>query len=114
MESSSQRYDVCIGRWRVFHDGHKALIRKVWEQNKRPIMVMVMDTNEEPNPEVRAAAIRAWLLTESIGGIVMVIPPVASVNYGRDVGYEVNQVHLPAEIEDISATKILRGDNGFA
>lgn len=37
---------------------------------------------------------------------VIVIPDIESVNYGRGVGYEINEHVPPADIHDISATKI--------
>ena len=100
---------MCIGRWRVLHDGHKAMIYRVWEKNKRPVWVQVMDTDEDPPAKDRAVVIQAWLQAKSIPSLVTVIPPIASVNYGRGVGYEINEVHLPAEVEAISATNILNG-----
>ena len=110
MVSSFQRHDTFIGRWRVLHDGHKAMIRKVWETNHRPVMVLVMDTAEEPPAMCRAYEIMAWLDSEKIDGRATVIPAVASVNYGRGVGYEVNRIRLSPELESISATKILAGE----
>ena len=38
--------------------------------------------------------------------VVMVIPDIESVNYGRGVGYEINQYTPPMDIAFISATKI--------
>ena len=37
---------------------------------------------------------------------VIVIPDIEGVYYGRDVGYKVEQIQAPAEIQAISATKI--------
>lgn len=36
------------------------------------------------------------------------IPNITGVYYGRDVGYEVERIHLPKEIKTISATEIRR------
>ena len=36
----------------------------------------------------------------------IIIPDIQSVNYGRGVGYEVNEHVPPQEVSDISATKI--------
>jgi hypothetical protein len=38
--------------------------------------------------------------------IVMVIPDVESVNFGRGVGYDIIEHLPPQEVSDISATKI--------
>ena len=36
----------------------------------------------------------------------MIIPDIESINYGRDVGYEIIEHIPPKDIEKISATKI--------
>ena len=46
----------------------------------------------------------------NVGDIeVVVIPPIESVNYGRDVGYAINELVPPQDIKEISATKIRNG-----
>jgi len=37
---------------------------------------------------------------------VMIIPDIESVNYGRGVGYEINEFIPPSDIERISATEV--------
>ena len=37
---------------------------------------------------------------------VIKIPPIESVNYGRDVGYDLNELIPPDDIKEISATRI--------
>jgi hypothetical protein len=37
---------------------------------------------------------------------VMVIPDIESINFGRGVGYDINEIVPPQEVADISATKI--------
>ena len=48
------------------------------------------------------------MIDEITNGDMMVtkIPAIESVNYGRDVGYEINELKPPSEIKKISATKI--------
>ena len=38
--------------------------------------------------------------------IIIKIPVVSSVVYGRKVGYKIRKINLPLDIEKISATKI--------
>ena len=40
---------------------------------------------------------------------MITIPAIESVNYGRDVGYAINELVPPEEIKEISATKIRNG-----
>ena len=46
------------------------------------------------------------ILTGSVK--VISIPPIESVNYGRDVGYEVIEHEPPQDVKKISATNIRR------
>jgi len=65
-----------------------------------------MDTAETPWAEVREALIRIKLTQLGIPCQVQVIPPIASVNYGRDVGYGINYIEVPEQIKEIRGTKI--------
>jgi hypothetical protein len=38
--------------------------------------------------------------------IVMTVPNIVNITYGRDVGYKIEQEHLGEEVEKISATEI--------
>ena len=38
--------------------------------------------------------------------IIMDVPNIVDITYGRDVGYTISEERLDKEIEDISATKI--------
>jgi predicted nucleotidyltransferase len=39
---------------------------------------------------------------------IIVVPDIASVNYGRDVGYSVNEIKVDPVIANVSATEIRR------
>ena len=43
---------------------------------------------------------------------VMVVPDIESVNYGRGVGYNIEQLELSKELQQVSATKIRAGEIG--
>jgi hypothetical protein len=38
--------------------------------------------------------------------VIQVVPNITEIVYGRDVGYSINKIELPEEIQQISATKI--------
>jgi len=100
------RHDAFIGRWVYFHKGHLALIEKVYQTNHRPVLVMIMDTEEKPTADERLVTIHCALNRSLIPHKIIVIPPIASVNWGRNVGYETNHIFLEDEIEKISATEM--------
>ena len=100
-----------IGRWQPLHPGHKWLFNQKLEKNI-PILIAVRDTPEnESNPfstEEVILNLEKEYIEEVGNGMVKVIPipDIESVNYGRGVGYEINEFVPPEDIGKISATKI--------
>ena len=108
-----ERYSMFIGRFQPFHNGHRWLIEQRLKLGKR-VLIAVMDIHElepEKNPYPTndvITNIQTKLQNEVLTGSVEVIsiPPIESVNYGRDVGWDVIE-HVPPEyIKKISATDI--------
>ena len=107
-----------IGRWQPLHPGHKWLFDQKLEKNI-PILIAVRDTPiDDNNPfttENVISNLKKEYLEEVKSGMVEIIPipDIESVNYGRGVGYEINEYVPPKDIGKISATKIreaLRND----
>jgi len=99
-----------VGRYQPFHDGHRALIveglRRVGQ-----VCIAVRDTagTSEKNPfefeYVRARIEHA--LREYEGRFVIIpLPNITNVLYGRQVGYAIERIDLGETIESISATKM--------
>ena len=100
-----------IGRWQPLHPGHKWLFNQKLEQ-QIPILIAVRDTPvDDSNPfttEDVITNLEKEYLEEVRKGMVKIIPitDIESVNYGRGVGYEINEYVPPKDIGKISATKI--------
>ena len=108
--SSQKPTGVMIGRFQPFHDGHKKLFEKILEKQGQ-VMIMVRDTHglNEKNPFNYAEVLKGInnaLYEYRNKYIVIQAPNICGVYYGRDVGYEVERIHLDAETESISATDI--------
>jgi len=107
------RHSLFIGRYQPFHDGHKWLIDQRLKLGKK-ICIAIMDIHElepEKNPftteEVYKNIKNKLKDLIDIGKvIVIIIPPIDSVNYGRTVGYDIIEHEPPANIKQISATNI--------
>lgn len=111
--SFNERYSMFIGRFQPFHDGHRWLIEQRLKLGKK-VCIAVMDIHDsepEKNPytyyevEMKISEELKDYLNEGKIKIIS-IPPIESVNYGRDVGYEVIEHTPPENIKKISATKI--------
>ena len=100
-----------IGRWQPLHPGHKWLFNQKLEKNI-PILIAVRDTPvDDSNPfstEEVISNVEKEYQSEVDSGMVKVIsiPDIESVNYGRGVGYEINEFVPPKNIGDISATEL--------
>ena len=100
-----------IGRWQPLHPGHKWLFNQKLEKNI-PILIAVRDTPvDDSNPfstEEVVSNLEEEYQEEVDSGMVKVIPipDIESVNYGRGVGYEINEFVPPKNIGDISATEL--------
>lgn len=106
-----KKYAMYVGRWQVWHSGHRWLIDQKLNQGI-PVLIAVRDVEkDEKNPysaeEVRLNIMKQLYPLTNEGMVkVMIIPDIESFNYGRDVGYEVIEHIPPSEIAEISGTKI--------
>jgi len=98
-----------VGRFQPFHRGHRKLI----EEGLRRVgqaAIAVRDTHGSPaNPlsffDVKQR-IEAGLKSHTGRFVVLPVPNISHVFYGRDVGYAVERINLDAETRAISATEI--------
>lgn len=104
-----KKYAVFIGRYQPYHFGHIQLIEQKLNQGI-PALIMVRDIEpDEKNPLTTAQTIfmiKKYHESKNHDVKVISIPDIESVNYGRGVGYEINEFTPPDNIAFISATKI--------
>ena len=104
-------YAMFIGRWQPWHAGHRWLIDQKLNEGKK-VLLCVRDVKEDENNPWSAYQIMMMLADELIDLIednkvrLMIIPDIESINFGRGVGYDVIEHIPPADIAEISATKI--------
>jgi len=108
---SKDKYAVFIGRYQPYHKGHISLIRQKLDMGV-PVVIMVRDIEpNERNPfttEQTVSMIKKYHDSRGDNVQIMVIPDIESVNWGRGVGYEMNEYFPPENLEAISATEIRR------
>ena len=115
MESSNarKRYALFIGRYQTLHEGHKYLFRTKIEEGV-PVLVAIRDVpTDEKNPYTVREVMKMFQADQEVSGwilegmmTVVSIPDIEGVYYGRDVGYKVERIEVPAEVAAISATAI--------
>lgn len=100
-------YSLVIGRFQPLHDGHKALIRKLLDEDRSVCIALMNTEQDEKNPY--SVSERRQMLEEEFGNRVVIttIPPISEACYGRNVGYKIRRVHHNGEA--ISGTAIREG-----
>jgi len=102
---------MLLGRYQPWHKGHQALFERALAKTHQ-VAIMVRDTGEtnKKNPFsfafVKNAIEDALLPLYEGKFVVMSVPNIVNITYGRDVGYLIEQEVFDADIHAISATKI--------
>jgi len=104
-----------LGRWQPFHDGHLALFKKILEKTGQ-VIIMVRSMPQTDNNPFEFEDIKKRI-EEKLKGYygkfeVVKVPNITNICYGRDVGYKIEEIVLPIEIQKISATEIRKKLNG--
>ena len=100
-----------LGRWQPFHDGHLALFKEALKKTGQ-VCIMVRDTGgtDDSNPfdfDFVKEKIEEALLPEDEGKfMVQLVPNIINISYRSGVGYAIEEIVLPKEVQKISATKI--------
>ena len=106
-----KKYAIFIGRFQPYHFGHIELIRQKLDDGI-PALIMVRDIEpDDRNPfttKQTVEMIKTYHKSVDDDVKVIVIPDIESVNYGRGVGYEINEYEPPSDSGAmfISATRI--------
>jgi len=117
---------MLLRRWQPWHDGHTELFRRALAETGQ-VCIMIRDVGgivgedagagrtaaQTDNPfdmEVVKANIITALAKQGyehkIDYVIMEVPNIVDISYGRGVGYTFTEHDLGAEIHNISATKI--------
>ena len=98
-----------LGRWQPFHDGHYTLFKEIVKKTGQVCIqirdVQGVDDNPFDFETVKKNILNA--LDEFRNRIkITLVPNITNICYGRGVGYKIEEIVLPEEIQKISATKI--------
>ena len=114
-----------LGRWQPWHDGHTELFKRALAETGQ-VIIMIRDVynfegdagagrtaaqNDNPFGMINVVDnIKAALSNEGFYDghdyIIMEVPNIVDISYGRGVGYTFTEHDLGKDIHDISATKI--------
>ena len=115
-----------LGRWQPWHDGHTELFKRALAETGQ-VCIMIRDVGgivgedagagrtitQDDNPfdfeQVYMNIEQGLAEHDFIYGreyVIMKVPNIVDISYGRGVGYTFTQHDLGKDIHDISATKI--------
>tara|TARA_Y100000389_G_scaffold157472_1_gene158620 strand:- start:3433 stop:3849 length:417 start_codon:yes stop_codon:yes gene_type:complete len=117
---------LMLGRWQPWHDGHTELFKRALAETGQVCILtrnvggilgedagggrtMVQDDNPFDIETVRKniiAALSEQGYTYRREYIIINVPNIVDISYGRGVGYTFTEHDLGKDIHDISATKI--------
>ena len=102
-----------LGRWQPWHAGHTALFEKALRKTGQ-VCILVRDVEGwQDNPfswtqvitNIRNGLDKAGY-RYGVEYVIMKVPNIVDISYGRGVGYTFTEHDLGAEVHDISATRI--------
>ena len=98
---------LMLGRYQPWHEGHHALYA---EAGKRTDQVMLGVRNTQGTSEkdpLSFSQVKGYIAQDAVMTNAMVIkmPNITNIVYGRDVGYKIEQIELSKEVQAISATQ---------
>ena len=101
-----------LGRWQPRHDGHTELFKRAIKETGQ-VAIMVRNILDKDNPFEfhQISSDIQWALKQigyehHIDYIIMQVPNIVDISYGRGVGYTFTEHDLGKEIHNISATNI--------
>jgi adenylylsulfate kinase len=108
---------IFVGRFCPFHNGHLKIMQKKIDEGK-PLLIFVRDTHYDSYPaKMRKRMIELTMHQMKVDAKVVIIDDIESINYGRGVGYEVNEIQVDDFTKSISATeirnRIAKADNSW-
>lgn len=96
-----------LGRYQPWHEGHQALKAEAHKRTEQ-VLIGVRNTHgtSEKDPLPYDEVERLILVNNANENtLVKRLPNITNIVYGRDVGYKIEQIELPADIQAISATQ---------
>ena len=107
---------LLIGRYQPFHIGHKNLVAEAIKRTGQ-CCIALRDVAgiDESNPyDFDKVKKEIYSACAEFGNKIKVVelPNIMDVFYGRGVGYNIEQLELSKELQEVSATKIRKGEIG--
>jgi hypothetical protein len=98
---------LVLGRFQPWHEGHEWLYQEAGQRTGK-VVIGVRNTSGLEKDPLTFNMVKGYIPDNRL---VMQLPNITHVVYGRDVGYSIEQVEPPEEIGKVSATEIRKEMN---
>ena len=98
---------LMLGRYQPWHEGHHALYEEAGKRTKQVLLGVRNTYNTSEKDPLTFDQVKEYIAKDEFmdGSMVLRLPNITNIVYGRDVGYKIEQVDLGATIHAISATE---------
>jgi len=98
---------LMLGRYQPWHEGHHALYKEAGKRTDQVLLGVRNTYNTSDKDPLKFDQVKEYIAKDEFmdGALVLRLPNITNIVYGRDVGYKIEQVDLGADIHSISATQ---------
>jgi hypothetical protein len=98
---------LMLGRYQPWHEGHHALYKEAGKRTDQVLLGVRNTYNTSEKDPLKFDQVKEYIGKDEFmdGALVLRLPNITNIVYGRDVGYKIEQVDLGADIHAISATQ---------
>jgi adenylylsulfate kinase len=98
---------LMLGRYQPWHEGHHALYKEAGKRTEQVLLGVRNTYNTSEKDPLKFDQVKEYIAKDEFmdGALVLRLPNITNIVYGRDVGYKIEQVDLGADIHAISATQ---------
>lgn len=96
-----------LGRYQPWHEGHQALKQEAHKRTNQVLVGVRNTSGTSKKDPLDFSTVKDFILKDNstYDTLVLRLPNITNIVYGRDVGYKIEQVELSKEIQAISATE---------
>ena len=98
---------LMLGRYQPWHEGHHALYKEAGNRTDQVLLGVRNTYNTSEKDPLKFDQVKEYIAKDDFmdGALVLRLPNITNIVYGRDVGYKIEQIDLGADIHSISATQ---------
>ena len=98
---------LMLGRYQPWHEGHHALYKEAGKRTEQVLLGVRNTYKTSEKDPLTFDEVKGYIAKDDFmdGAMVLRLPNITNIVYGRDVGYKIEQVDLGADIHAISATQ---------